>query len=76
MEAHGEAITKRVLDNNRTAAPRTKRPRMKNDAGAPGGTTADSKEISRDSYTVGWICALPLELAAARAMLDYEHEDI
>lgn len=24
----------------------------------------------RDEFTVGWICALPLELAAARAMLD------
>jgi nucleoside phosphorylase len=26
-----------------------------------------------DEYTVGWICALPCELAAARAMLDVEH---
>ncbi|PVH90846.1 hypothetical protein DM02DRAFT_473518, partial [Periconia macrospinosa] len=24
-------------------------------------------------YTVGWICALPIELAAAQAMLDEEH---
>jgi nucleoside phosphorylase len=24
-------------------------------------------------YTVGWICALPVEMAAARAMLDEEH---
>ncbi|KAH8598562.1 hypothetical protein B0O99DRAFT_567007, partial [Bisporella sp. PMI_857] len=28
---------------------------------------------SRDRYTVGWIAALPLELAAATAMLDEEH---
>ncbi|KAG7101353.1 putative ankyrin repeat protein like [Verticillium longisporum] len=25
-------------------------------------------------YTIAWICALPLELAASRAMLDEEHE--
>jgi nucleoside phosphorylase len=29
---------------------------------------------SRDLYTVGWIAALPLERAAAAAMLDEEHE--
>ncbi|OJD18908.1 hypothetical protein AJ78_01094 [Emergomyces pasteurianus Ep9510] len=29
----------------------------------------------REDYTVGWICALPIELAAAREMLDEEHED-
>ncbi|KAL4801790.1 nucleoside phosphorylase domain-containing protein [Aspergillus unguis] len=27
-----------------------------------------------ETYTVGWVCALPLELQAARAMLDEEHE--
>ncbi len=29
---------------------------------------------TRDQYTVGWIAALPAELAAAEAMLDEEHE--
>jgi nucleoside phosphorylase len=29
---------------------------------------------SPDIYTVGWICALPLELAAAAAMLDENHQ--
>jgi hypothetical protein len=29
---------------------------------------------SHDLYTVGWISALPLERAAAAAMLDEEHE--
>ncbi|KAK1252117.1 hypothetical protein MKX08_003304 [Trichoderma sp. CBMAI-0020] len=28
---------------------------------------------SSDSYTIGWICALPIELAAAAAMLDESH---
>ncbi|SPO05222.1 uncharacterized protein DNG_07909 [Cephalotrichum gorgonifer] len=31
---------------------------------------------SRDDYTVGWICALPLEMAAAKAMLDHVHPDL
>ncbi|KAF2812814.1 TPR repeat protein [Mytilinidion resinicola] len=30
----------------------------------------------REEYTVGWVCALPAELAAAQEMLDEEHEDI
>ena len=29
----------------------------------------------REDYTVGWLCALPIELAAAQEMLDEEHED-
>ncbi|KAL9095257.1 MAG: hypothetical protein Q9165_002513 [Trypethelium subeluteriae] len=29
--------------------------------------------VSRDDYTVGWICALPLEFAAAKATLDQIH---
>ncbi|KAF4950551.1 hypothetical protein FGADI_8110 [Fusarium gaditjirri] len=32
-------------------------------------------ESIRDRYTVAWICALPIEMAAARAMLDEEHGD-
>ncbi|KAK4161311.1 ankyrin repeat protein [Cladorrhinum sp. PSN259] len=31
---------------------------------------------SEDDYTVGWICALPLEMAAAKAMLDNIHADL
>ncbi|KAE8391251.1 Pfs, NB-ARC and TPR domain protein [Aspergillus alliaceus] len=32
--------------------------------------------LSHADYTVGWICALPLEMAAARAMLDEIHDDL
>jgi nucleoside phosphorylase len=32
-----------------------------------------SNPFPHDDYTVGWICALPLELAAAKAMLDEIH---
>jgi nucleoside phosphorylase len=30
--------------------------------------------LSCEDYTVGWVCALPVELAAAEEMLDEEHE--
>ena len=32
--------------------------------------------LSRDEYTVGWVCALPIELAAAQAMLDDKHANL
>ncbi|KAJ5672866.1 hypothetical protein N7507_001993 [Penicillium longicatenatum] len=32
--------------------------------------------LSRDDYTVGWICALPLEMAAAKLMLDIIHPSL
>jgi nucleoside phosphorylase len=31
------------------------------------------RRLSTGAYTVGWICALPIELAAAQQMLDEEH---
>ena len=34
------------------------------------------KRLTRNEYTVGWICALPIELAAAAEMLDKEHQDL
>ncbi|QKX54520.1 uncharacterized protein TRUGW13939_01607 [Talaromyces rugulosus] len=30
--------------------------------------------LSHDDYTVAWICALPLEMTAATAMLDQVHD--
>ncbi|KAH6665243.1 Pfs domain protein [Halenospora varia] len=32
--------------------------------------------LSHNDYTVGWICALPLEMAAAKTMLDEVHLDL
>jgi len=29
--------------------------------------------LSPDKYTIGWICAIPTELIAAKAMLDVTH---
>jgi hypothetical protein len=35
-----------------------------------------ARQLRRDEYTVGWVCALPIELAAAPEMLDEEHHDL
>ncbi|KAJ5876446.1 NACHT nucleoside triphosphatase [Penicillium soppii] len=34
------------------------------------------KQLQHDAYTIGWVCALPKEQTAARAMLDEEHEPL
>ncbi|EHK22326.1 uncharacterized protein TRIVIDRAFT_150254, partial [Trichoderma virens Gv29-8] len=34
------------------------------------------RELTYDSYTVGWVCVLLSELCAARALLDEEHEPL
>jgi nucleoside phosphorylase len=35
-----------------------------------------ARQLRHADYTVGWICALPIELAAAQEMLDEEHDDL
>lgn len=35
-----------------------------------------ARKLSHHDYTVAWICALPLEMAAAAAMLDERHRDL
>src|SRR5947207_6689326 len=32
------------------------------------------RRIRREEYTVGWVCALPIELVAAQEMLDEEYD--
>jgi len=34
----------------------------------------DRRKLTHDTYTVGWVCVLPCELNASRALLDEEHE--
>jgi nucleoside phosphorylase len=34
------------------------------------------RRLRHEDYTVGWVCALPIELAAAQEMLDEEHEKL
>ena len=35
-----------------------------------------TRQLHHEDYTVGWVCALPIELAAAQEMLDEEHPDL
>lgn len=35
-----------------------------------------TRVLSHNDYTVAWICALPIEMAAAKVMLDEVHEDL
>ncbi|KAL2855381.1 purine and uridine phosphorylase [Aspergillus pseudoustus] len=37
---------------------------------------ASSKTLSHGDYLMGWVCALPLEMAAASVMLDEAHEPL
>jgi hypothetical protein len=34
------------------------------------------RRLCVQDYTVGWVCALPIELAAAAETLDEEHQDL
>lgn len=43
---------------------------------AAGCTPQQPHRLSHEDYTVGWICALPVELAASRAMLDSIHQPV
>lgn len=36
----------------------------------------EPKALARTDYTLAWICALPLELAAAHAMLEETHPSL
>src|SRR6266487_891447 len=38
-----------------------------------GDHSSTRKRMRHQDYTVGWICALPTEMAAAQAMLDERH---
>lgn len=42
---------------------------------APSNVT-NTQYLSYNNYTVGWICALPVEIAAAKAMLDEVYDDL
>ncbi|KAF2403465.1 purine and uridine phosphorylase, partial [Trichodelitschia bisporula] len=35
-----------------------------------------TRRLRHEEYTIGWICALPMELAAAQEMLDEEHQSL
>lgn len=66
---------KRTYQDEEPSTSLPKRPRTF-DAASNGGNYLGHDTYAplvHEDYTVAWICALPLELAASRAMLDEEH---
>jgi hypothetical protein len=37
---------------------------------------SERRALVKNDYTVGWVCALPLEMAAAKGMLHEIHQDL
>ena len=62
------------LGDRQTPYP-AKRRKLHHDHGDEQGPcqASTSTTFSHDEYTVGWICAIPTEVAAAKAMLDEIH---
>ncbi|KAL4741644.1 nucleoside phosphorylase domain-containing protein [Aspergillus similis] len=54
----------------------TKKPRVHRPNTMPTTLSATALLKSHEDYTIGWICALPVEMAAARAMLDEIHDSL
>ncbi|EPS44169.1 hypothetical protein H072_1871 [Dactylellina haptotyla CBS 200.50] len=53
-----------------------RRRESKDEAWERGDKAAPTRPVSLDDYTIGWICALPIEMAAAKSMLDFVHPDL
>lgn len=63
-----------VSDDDEYTKSLPKRPRL---AGAASGQPDCAVvKLSHEAYTVGWVCALPLEMAAAKTMLDDIHQPL
>ena len=75
---HGwTGATKRPHEQTADSQRTQKRPRFPNNEGnCTSNATRYPTAPSRESYTIGWICPLPVELTAARAMLDEAHDDL
>jgi ankyrin repeat protein/nucleoside phosphorylase len=68
-------MTKRPQDSELefTAEKRRKTDDALGHSSQEGTESTPLKKLSHDDYTVGWICALSLELTAAKSMLDEHH---
>ncbi|KAK2011626.1 pfs domain-containing protein [Colletotrichum eremochloae] len=63
-----------LSDKDESTQTLPKRPRLADEPLDQPGTTA--VKLSHEEYTVGWVCALHLEMAAAEAMLDETHKPL
>jgi nucleoside phosphorylase len=70
MSGNGTQKRARNTSLSHLSADRTKRPRDQSP------DEVSRRQFRYEDYTVGWISALPLELAAAEGMLDEVHESL
>src|ERR1700712_5299670 len=66
----------RLEDDQRPSAPKRRKLDKEHEFEQGSHWATTSTRFSHDDYTVGWICALPLELAAATAILDEIHPSL
>lgn len=59
-----------------TTYPKRTKPSNVVSNGGGDGKIDHSPPLAHGDYTIAWICALPLELTASRAMLDKEHQTV
>ncbi|KAK1843260.1 hypothetical protein CCHR01_14121 [Colletotrichum chrysophilum] len=62
-----------IADDDRNHTPRKRARLNESGHGDSDSSTRVLKLLSHDAYTVGWVAALPIEMAAAQAMLDDVH---
>ncbi|KAL2201754.1 hypothetical protein CC79DRAFT_1402082 [Sarocladium strictum] len=63
----------RTPEDESSDQPLTQRPRTELEDSLSSSDLVRQRRLTREHYTIAWICALHLELAAAIAMLDEEH---
>lgn len=63
-------------DDESSDQPIAQRPRTKHKDSPSSPDPRPLRRLTREHYTIAWICALHLELAAAIAMLDEEHKEL
>jgi nucleoside phosphorylase len=63
-------------DDQRPVSAICKRKKLEHKDSQGPSSSVSNQNLRAEDYTAGWICALPLEMAAAKAMLDDIHADL
>jgi hypothetical protein len=69
-------MNQRLEGDQRPSAPKRRKLGKGHEYDQQSNWATASTRFSHDDYTVGWICALPLEMAAAEAMLEEIHPSL
>lgn len=75
MDQSNKRSLENTYDEVNHFLPDSKRSKPDSDNNCTGASTPYQRpKLSCDDYIIGWVCALPIEMAAAQAMLSNEHE--